>query len=249
MKLGVPDFSGINIEQFLMQIAEMNQGVSPYAIGYQNKVERSATGVSTLVQAYKSSLLPFIDTLNQALAKTLKLWSLFALTQLDETIVLRIYDTEKKKYVFKEISPNDLIGKFDVYFDAQALKSATKEVRRNQLMQLIQLSASAGVDPVTGAFIVDMRKLWEELLNTFELPKEYVLEPTKVLRDQAKFQYKAQEYMQKYTQAPPVPQPPSPPQPQEGVVSEPPEPENPQEESEAATGVEQSAILKAAQQI
>jgi len=49
-------------------------------MGYQNKVERSATGVSALVQAFKARLLPLVESMNQALSNVAEIWVAIALT-------------------------------------------------------------------------------------------------------------------------------------------------------------------------
>lgn len=72
--LGTGDFSGVNLTQFFIQIAEMISGSSGYAIGYQNKVERSATGVSALTSASKTRLNEFMDSMNMALGMISEFW-------------------------------------------------------------------------------------------------------------------------------------------------------------------------------
>jgi len=90
LQLGTPDFSGTNMMQFLMQLGEMSEGVNSYAVGYQNKVERSATGVSALVQSFKSRLLPLTESLNMALSKIAEMWGILGVVILPDEIQVKI---------------------------------------------------------------------------------------------------------------------------------------------------------------
>jgi hypothetical protein len=186
--LGTSDFSAIQLIQFLLQIGEMSEWVNSYALWYQQKVERSATWVSALLQAYKSSLLPFVDSLNRALGQIAKMRTLFAISETDGEISMRIYDDKEEAYTFMSIEPEDLLAEFDVYFDMQALKAATREVRRNQLLQVLQTAVQAGVDPITGQFILDLRPLWKEILTEFEFDKGLIIDANKAVRTQSRVQ-------------------------------------------------------------
>ena len=118
-------------------------------LGSQGKVERSATGVSALVQASKASLLPFIDSMNQMLAGIAEDWSVLGATLMPEEDIIKIED-ENGVIKFKSIKAEDLLCQFDLEFDAQALKTSSRETRRAQLLQLIPLIFQYGTDPQTG---------------------------------------------------------------------------------------------------
>lgn len=53
----------------------MSEGVNSYAVGYQDKIERSATGVSARIQSFKARLLPLMDSLNAALSGVCETWT------------------------------------------------------------------------------------------------------------------------------------------------------------------------------
>lgn len=197
LDLGSPEFTGINMIQFLLQLGEMSEWVNSYSLGYQNKVERSATWVSALVQAFKARLLPLVESMNMALSKIAEFRIATALVLMDSEIVVRINDSEWKPK-FMDITLEDLIGKFDIEFDAQALKSATREVRRTQLIQLLQLAATAWVEPNTQQYILDMRKLRQEVLDAFELPQDMVLNPKAIIEWQMKIQTYSAQAQQKF---------------------------------------------------
>jgi hypothetical protein len=61
---------------------------------------------------------------------------------LPEEISVKVL-TKDQQTRFKNINMEDLIGKFDIEFDAQALKTATRETRRKQNMDLLTLASQA----------------------------------------------------------------------------------------------------------
>lgn len=196
LDLGSPDFTWINTIQFLLQLWEMSEWVNSYTMGYQNKVERSATWVSALVQAFKSRLLPLVESMNSALADIAEMWIATALVLMDKNISLRVLEWQDG-VTFNEISIEDLVGKYDIEFDAQALKSATREVKRSQLAELIPLALQAWFNPNTQEYFIDMRKLWKEIFDAYEMPQELVLEPKEVVREVTKYQREQQKAQQK----------------------------------------------------
>lgn len=196
LELWSPEFTGINMIQFLLQLGEMSEGVNSYSLGYQNKVERSATWVSALVQAFKARLLPLVESMNHALSLIWEMWISMAVTLMDDAVTLRIIGKDGA-VSFKEIGLEDLIWKFDIEFDAQALKSATREVRRNQLIQLLQMAATAWIEPNTQQYLIDMRKLWVEVFDAFEMPSDMVLQPKTIIRSQSEIQMLQQKEQQR----------------------------------------------------
>lgn len=196
IELGSPEFTGINMIQFLLQMWEMSEWVNSYTMGYQNKVERSATWVSALVQAFKARLLPMIESMNRALAEIAEMWIATAIVLMDKNIVLRILDAEGW-VAFKDITVEDLLGKFDIEFDAQALKSATREVKRSQLAELLPLAVQAWVNLNTWEYFIDMRKLWKEIFDAYEMPQDMVLESKDIAKEKITFQQAQQKMQQK----------------------------------------------------
>lgn len=180
-------------------------------MGYQNKVERSATWVSALVQAFKSRLLPLVESMNQALAKIAEMWTATAVVMMDDMIAIRMMWKDGKP-VFKDITIDDLVGKYDIEFDAQALKSATREIKRDQLLQLLQTAIQGGVDPNTGEYFIDMRELWREIIDSFEMSQDLVMnskevnkEKTKSMILQAKSEQQVQQAVQQWMPQQPQP--------------------------------------------
>lgn len=178
IQLGAPDLSGKDMVDYLISMGERSEGLNSYAIGAQGKVERSATGVSAMVQAFKSRLLPLVESMNVALGKIADVWSLMGVALMPETINVKISPPgEPEKYT--DIPMGDLMGKFDVEFDAQSLKTATREIRRAQLGQVMQMAAQAGIDPVTGDAFIDFKKMWGYYLDAHELPASDIVMNTK----------------------------------------------------------------------
>lgn len=165
--LGAGDFAGVNLTQFFIQIAEMISGTSGYAIGYQNKVERSATWVSALTTASKTRLNEFMDSMNLALSNISEFWIQCGIAILPGSISIKIDDPDGE-VSFQDIEIEDIIGKFDFEFDAKALKTATRELQRAQAMKLLELAAQAAINPVTGEAYVNVPELFKVVVDSFE---------------------------------------------------------------------------------
>lgn len=195
IQLGTPDVTGENVVDYLVSMGEKAEGLNSYAIGAQGKVERSATGVSALVQAFKSRLLPMVESMNVALSKIADVWSLMGVALMPETISANISSPEEPSK-FVDIPMKDLLGKYKVEFDAQSLKTATREIKRAQLSQVMQLAAQAGVDPLTGEAFINFRKLWGHYLDANELPSSDLVMSTK---DVVKTKLKAQDIQERET--------------------------------------------------
>lgn len=198
--LGTGDFSWVNLTQFFIQIAEMISGTSWYAIGYQNKVERSATWVSALTTASKTRLNEFMDSMNLALSNISEFWIQCWIAILPGAISIKIDDPDGE-VEFQDITIEDIIGKFDFEFDAKALKTATRELQRAQAMKLLELAAQVAINPVTGEAYVNVPELFKIVVDSFEFDGRKVVlsteESQKMKSDAAvtgaKFQIKTQK--------------------------------------------------------
>ena len=235
LELWSPEFTGVDMIQFLLQLWEMSEWLNSYSMGYQNKVERSATWVSALVQAFKSRLLPLVESMNQALAKIAEMWTATAVVMMDDMIAIRMMGKDGKP-VFKDITIDDLVGKYDIEFDAQALKSATREIKRDQLLQLLNTAISWWVDPNTGEYFIDMRELWREIIDSFEMSQDLVMSTKEVNKERTKsmiMQAKAEQQVQQAVQQ----QQPMPEQQQMAMGSE-----GAPEPNMAQTGIEQEQM-------
>lgn len=204
LDLWTGDFSGVNLTQFFIQIAEMISGSSGYAIWYQNKVERSATGVSALTSASKTRLNEFMDSMNIALGLISEFWIQVWIVVLPGEISIKIDDPDGEVEFFK-ISVEDIIGKFDFEFDAKALKTATRELQRAQAMKLLELAAQIAVNPVTGQAYVNIPELFKVVVDSFEFDgRKVVLSMEDAAKQQSesavvqeKFKFKTQDKLAK----------------------------------------------------
>ena len=236
LELGSPEFTGVDMIQFLLQLWEMSEGLNSYSMGYQNKVERSATWVSALVQAFKSRLLPLVESMNQALAKIAEMWTATAVVMMDDMIAIRMLGKDGKP-VFKDITIDDLVGKYDIEFDAQALKSATREIKRDQLLQLLNTAISGWVDPNTWEYFIDMRELWREIIDSFEMSQDLVMNTKEVNKERTKSMILQAKSEQQVQQAMAQQQWPMPEQQQMAMGSE-----GAPEQNMAQTGIEQEQM-------
>ncbi len=207
LNLGTGDFSWVNLTQFFIQIAEMISGSSGYAIGYQNKVERSATGVSALTSASKTRLNEFMDSMNIALGMISEFWIQCGVAVLPNEISIKVDDPDTGIH-FYDITIEDIIGKFDFEFDAKALKTATRELQRAQAMKLLELAAQIAVNPVTGQAYVNIPELFKVVVDSFEFDgKKIVLTVDEAVQQQGdaavaaeKGKFKTQKKLEKVGQ-------------------------------------------------
>lgn len=135
--------------------------------------------------------------MNQALQRISKFWCIYAAIHFDKTLTVKILEDEAEKFV--DIDVDSLLGDFDIVFDAQSLKTATREVRREQCIQLLTLASTVGVNPITGVPFVDVSKLWSMVIDSFELQgSEFILSPKDVIKTQNAVQSYQQKQQQKY---------------------------------------------------
>lgn len=107
---------------------------------------------------------------------------------------------EEGAAIFKDITLDDLLGKYDIEFDAQALKSATREVKRSQLAELLPIAMQAGIDANTQEYFIDMRKLWRSIFEAYELPQDLVLDSKEIVKNRTNVQAMNQIAQQKAQQ-------------------------------------------------
>ena len=198
LQLGSPDFTWSNVLDTIQKISEAWEWLNSYSLGSQNKIERSATWVSAMVQASKSRLLPLTQSMNHALSKIAQTWIVLGRALMPDEVTLRIFD-DNQQAQFKNIDMSDLVGMFDFEFDAQALKTATRETQRKQLMDMIALANQTQPDPTTWLPVVNMKDLWAKLIDTFEMPPQDILTSGKeVLEAQAQHQVDKAKIDNKY---------------------------------------------------
>ena len=136
LDIGNPQMAGLSWwVDFLFQLWEMSEWINSYAMWYQNKVERSATWVSALVQSFKARLLPMIDSLNQVLTWIAKKWLLYWIVNFDWDVEIEKFTDGKT--TIKSIPLEELIWEYSIEFNAQSLKTATRELKRESLLNLL----------------------------------------------------------------------------------------------------------------
>lgn len=192
LDLWTPDFSWIQFMQYLEQLGEKTEWMNAYASWWQGKVERSAAWVTALVQASKSRLLPLTESINRALSKIAEIWITIAVVKMDEDIIVRV-TSDSWKVSFKGINVEWLIWKYDIEFSAQSLKSASREIKRAQLNEIMQTAISWATDPNNWQYFLDMPKLWGEILNAHELPADLILNSKQIIKETTKVQYDTQK--------------------------------------------------------
>ena len=158
---------------FLFQLWEMSEWINSYAMWYQNKVERSATWVSALVQSFKSRMLPLIDSLNQALNIIAKKWLLYWIVNFDDSIEIEKFTDGKS--IIKAISIEDLMWEYSIEFNAQSLKTASRELKRESLLNLLNaILPFAQMLKESNATKFKADDFLKDIFDTYELnPEKY----------------------------------------------------------------------------
>ena len=136
--------------------------------------------------------------MNHALSKIAQTWIVLGRALMPDEVTLRIFD-DNQQAQFKDIDMSDLVGMFDFEFDAQALKTATRETQRKQLMDMIALANQTQPDPTTGLPIVNVKALWDKLADTFEMaPADVINSGKQMLQAQAQHQVEKARIDNKY---------------------------------------------------
>jgi len=172
---------------FLFQIWEMSEWINSYATWYQNKVERSATWVSALVQSFKARLLPMIDSLNQALTWIAKKWLLYWMVYFDWDVEIEKFTDWKS--VIKSLSIDELMWEYSIEFNAQSLKTASRELKRESLLNLLNaILPFAQMLKENNATKFKADDFLKDVFDTYELnPEKYFTANTReFIRDEVK---------------------------------------------------------------
>lgn len=180
LDIGNPQMAGLSgWVDFLFQLWEMSEWINSYAMGYQNKVERSATWVSALVQSFKARLLPMIDSLNQALTWIAKKWLLYWIVNFDWDIEIEKFTDGKS--LIKTIKIEELIWEYSIEFNAQSLKTATRELKRESLLNLLNaILPFAQMLKESNATKFKADDFLKDIFDTYELnPEKYFTATTK----------------------------------------------------------------------
>jgi len=159
--------------QQLQQYVEFSEGPNQYTMWW-SPVERSATGASLKANITKQRLKPLVDSINRALSEVSEKILLLAATIYKNKIPVRVL-WEDGSYKFKMITPQEIIWQYDIIFESNSLKQVIKEVERNQLIQFISQALPAANDPVRQRSVVDIMKLFRELVTKFDLPEDIIL--------------------------------------------------------------------------
>lgn len=139
------------------------------------------------------------DSMNGALTLIAEFWGIIALTQMEENIDVRVVD-EDLQTSFVTLNINDFLGRYDVEIDPRSMKAASKDVRKKQLLDMIQLAVQTGTDPSTGEFFIDMKELWHGLLDAYDLDTNDIILDSKAIAKKVAKSQKAQA-----ASAPPAP--------------------------------------------
>jgi len=160
--------------------------LSWYAIGSQNKIERSARWVQELINASQRMLKEFVKEISKAMSFVSKYLIILCVEYMNNDTMKKILWTDK----LKELSVEDLIKDYVVSFDMQPLKSSTDSLEADLLRKFIQ--ETAWLTRPNGTPLLDQEAAYKMLLDKLNLPEDLLL------TDKEAVDYQKQQIEDKY---------------------------------------------------
>lgn len=152
-------------------LLQATTGITSWALGLQDKVERTSWGADNLATAKDDQLKPLMDSIISNMADVMR----------EMLILCKYYWTNEKRdkvlgewNQMKNIDINVLIDEYEYDFYMESQNHKKNAVYRQQLMSFLQVAMSA-VDPA-GRPIGDVREIVEKLWESFELNMSWILE-------------------------------------------------------------------------
>lgn len=131
-------------------------GTNSYVQGGQGKVERSFGAVNARLGVTRSRLQPLIKSMNRFDEKMFHVWLVTSSMLMKDWVVVRILGEDDIEG-WKTIKTKDLLNKFDVVVENEAVRQATKLERAQVMIQSLQTILPNLYDQVTGMPIADVK--------------------------------------------------------------------------------------------
>ena len=167
------DFNAVNTFMQRLQaiIAESYEIVwlNTYTQWGNGKMERSAQWVTQKAAIIRTRLLSIIESLNSFNARVFNQWLAIWLAMFPETFNYRVIG-EDWEPLWNDIKLEDVVNKFDIVAESDALRWATKELKASQAMDALSKMAPMNLDPLTWLPIYHMDSFMEEFMEKFDFP-------------------------------------------------------------------------------
>ena len=138
------------------------------------KMERSAQWVTQKVAIIKTRLLSIIESLNRFNSKLFIHWIAIWVVKFPQTFSFRIIK-EDGKTAWQDINLADVLNKFDIVAESEAMRLATKEMKASQSLNAVNQLTAINIDPITQLPIYNMEELISNVMEKFdfETPAKY----------------------------------------------------------------------------
>lgn len=187
-------------------------GTNSYTQGWQGKVERSASAVSYRVATMRTRLNTIVNSLNVFRQRGFYTWLYIAAVSYPDKLMVRIINKEEPEFL--EITPSNLLNKFDILIDRETTVSIRRAEAVANTIQTLNALTPYLVDQ-NGLPTLDPRDVLEQTLNDSMLSniKALDLDGVKKMMD---MKIDIEQYLSSKVQ----PQWPQVPQPQEWGMSQ-----------------------------
>jgi hypothetical protein len=162
-------------------------GLNSYIQWWEGKVERSAQAAQYRVGIVRSRLQPIMKSLDKFNQKLFETWLSSAVVHNPNSMNIRILGDEYNPTRWEEVKPKDIIGKFDITVENEAIRQATKEQRMQYMVTTLQSLQPYIVDQATWLPYVDFGDVLKTMFKeaNFEWLKVLDVEWMKDLVDKA----------------------------------------------------------------
>lgn len=165
LELPKPDAVNFTMMNNLLEYANML--ISPTVYNQIATQSRSATDSEYRKEWLKTQLNDLAENYWNLFDSMLKDYIMYAKKSLGKH-EMEILNIEWWQEIRKKITPKKLEGNFIYETEFESLKDLNAVVDRSQYIQLMEVINRVGQDPVTGQFLVDMRKFLSKGLELFD---------------------------------------------------------------------------------
>jgi hypothetical protein len=162
-------------------------GLNSYIQWWEGKVERSAQAAQYRVGIVRSRLQPILKSLDKFNQKLFETWLSSAVVHSPDKMNVRIIGDDYNPTRWEEVKPKDIIGKFDITVENEAIRQATKEQRMQYMVTTLQSLQPYIMDQATWLPYVDFGDVLKTMFKeaNFEWLKVLDVEGMKDLVDKA----------------------------------------------------------------
>jgi len=162
-----PDPNAQAALQSIANLWDLEAGTNRYNMWWQG-IERSATGATIQQAIAKDKLNPLIESINNDLfTKAAEYFSLLWIKYLPNKIKVRITWSDNVDK-FQEVVHDDLMWRYDVYFNVETFKNVAKELEKQQNLEAMQIINQVWIDPVSQRYLLKQEDVIKKSVDLFD---------------------------------------------------------------------------------